>query len=415
MSNLSFPKSVQSGIPRLGGLKEGYLRHNFGEILYEVRRPIHLEDNTKYQLVTVKRSRGGICARAVKKGSEISVKSQFKLKENDFLISKRQIVHGACALVTKEYEGYIVSNEYSILKTKKIIDLRYLGYLSHTIYFQQTCFHSSIGVHVEKMIFKLKDWFKYEVDLPTIEEQQRIVAFLSSVDTKIEQLGKKKALLKQYKKGLMQKLFSQEISFKDEQGNEYPDWKECPLGNVGKTFNGLTGKTKENFGRGLPYIQYMQIFAHSKIEPKECGLVMVDDDEKQNIVKYGDAFFTTSSETPNEVGTASVLLEQVENTYLNSFCFGYRINQDYLLPEFARFAFREESFRRKVVRLAQGSTRYNMSKISLMKISVNLPLKNEQQKVANFLTAIDQKIELVASELELAKTFKKGLLQQMFI
>ena len=115
------------------------------------------------------------------------------------------------------------------------------------------------------------------------------------------------------------------------------------------------------------------------------------------------------------MGTASVLIDEVENTYLNSFCFGYRVNKEYLLPEFARFAFRANGFRKRVVRLAQGSTTYNLSKTSLMKIETNLPALQEQQKIANFLSAIDKKIELVAEQLEQARTFKKGLLQQMFI
>ena len=246
-------------------------------------------------------------------------------------------------------------------------------------------------------------------------EQQKIASFLSSVDTKIEQLSEKKALLEQYKKGMMQKLFNQEIRFKDERGKNYAEWEQSKLGNIGTTFNGLTGKNSTHFGKGKPYIQYLQVFENSRIDVDNFGFVEIGENESQNEVCSGDVFFTTSSETPNEVGTASVLIDEVENTYLNSFCFGYRVNKEYLLPEFARFAFRANGFRKRVVRLAQGSTRYNLSKTSLMKIETNLPRLQEQQKIANFLSAIDKKIELVAEQLEQARTFKKGLLQQMFI
>ena len=249
----------------------------------------------------------------------------------------------------------------------------------------------------------------------SLKEQQKIASFLSSVYTKIEQLGKKKALLEQYKKGIMKKLFSQEIRFKDGQGKDYPDWEQSKLGNLGTTFNGLTGKNSTHFGKGKPYIQYLQVFENSRIDVNKFGFVEVGEDESQNKVCSGDVFFTTSSETPNEVGTASVLIDEVEDTYLNSFCFGYRVNKEYLLPQFARFSFRANGFRKKVVRLAQGSTRYNLSKTSLMKIETNLPSLHEQQKIANFLSAIDKKIELIAAQLEQARTFKKGLLQKMFI
>ena len=136
----------------------------------------------------------------------------------------------------------------------------------------------------------------------------------------------------------------------------------------------MTGKNSTHFGKGKPYIQYLQVFQNSRIDVDGFGFVEIGENESQNKVCSGDVFFTTSSETPNEVGTASVLIDEVENTYLNSFCFGYRVNREYLLPEYARFAFRANGFRKRVVRLAQGSTRYNLSKSSLMKIETNLPL-----------------------------------------
>ena len=191
--------------------------------------------------------------------------------------------------------------------------------------------------------------------------------------------------------------------------------REKKLGSIGKTFNGLTGKNRGHFGNGKRYIQYLQVFESSKINIDNFGLVEIGENESQNTVRYGDVFFTTSSETPNEIGTTSVLIDEVEDTYLNSFCFGYRIDQKYLLPKFARFAFRENGFRKKVVPLAQGSTRYNLSKVSLMEVETKLPTKQEQQKIAAFLSAIDQKIELVSEQLKQAQIFKKGLLQQMFV
>ncbi|MBL1430659.1 MAG: restriction endonuclease subunit S [Robiginitomaculum sp.] len=253
------------------------------------------------------------------------------------------------------------------------------------------------------------------VHAPTLPEQQKIAAFLSSVDRKIEQLTCKKSLLEQYKKGMMQKLFSQQLRFKDSEGNDFPDWEEKRLGELGETFGGLTGKTKESFGVGEPYIQYMQIFSGSKIDITGCGFVEIENGEKQNRVQYGDVFFTTSSETPMEIGTASALLDNVEEMYLNSFCFGYRPDLNLANPNYLQFAFREPIFRKKIVRLAQGSTRFNMSKVALMKISVELPSLLEQKIIADFLSAIDQKIDLIATEFTHAKTFKKGLLQQMFI
>ncbi|STU68295.1 Type I restriction modification DNA specificity domain [Klebsiella pneumoniae] len=144
----------------------------------------------EYDLVTVKRSRGGVIRREHLKGKDISVKSQFYIKEGDFLISKRQIVHGACGLVPKELSGSIVSNEYCVLTGKSGFYLPYMEFLSESLYFQQTCFHSSIGVHIEKMIFKLDSWFKWPFNIPPLSEQKRIVKILSTWDKAISVDGK---------------------------------------------------------------------------------------------------------------------------------------------------------------------------------------------------------------------------------
>jgi type I restriction enzyme S subunit len=271
------------------------------------------------------------------------------------------------------------------------------------------------GARHDRLNITNETFYSLPIPLPNIEEQTKIATFLSAVDEKLNLLKEKKQALEDYKKGMMQKIFSQEIRFKDENGKDFADWEEKSLGEIGHTFNGLTGKTKENFGQGKPYIQYKQIFDNSKIDINKCELVEINKNENQNAVKYGDVFFTISSETPNEIGTASVLLEVVEEMYLNSFCFGYRVNsKDELTPEFSRYLFRNKLFRNEIVKLAQGSTRFNMSKVELMKLNISIPCKSEQTKIANFLSAIDKKIALVSEQIEASTEYKKGLLQQLF-
>ena len=254
------------------------------------------------------------------------------------------------------------------------------------------------------------------LNLPTPPEQTKIANFLSAVDKRIHLLQKKKAGLEQYKKGVMQQIFSQQLRFKDDNGSDFLDWEEKKLGDLGDTFNGLTGKTKVDFGEGKPYIQYMQIFSSSKIDTTNFGLVNIEEDENQNTAQYGDVFFTTSSETPNEIGTSSVLTEQVEEVYLNSFCFGYRpksLNE--LVPGFSQFFFRSEKVRKEIIKLAQGSTRFNMSKIELMKLKFDFPKKEEQVKIANFLLSLDKSIENLDNQIDGSVVFKQGLLQKMFV
>ena len=207
-------------------------------------------------------------------------------------------------------------------------------------------------------------------------------------------------------------MFSREIRFQ-EFNNE---WKLLSLGDIGETFNGLSGKTKDNFGTGKPYIQYKQIFDSSKVQIKNCGFVEISENENQNSVLYGDVFFTISSETPKEIGMSSVLLEEVGEMYLNSFCFGYRPSSSQILnPIFSSYLFRSFSFRREIIKLAQGSTRYNMSKSELMKLTILLPSLEEQKTISQFLSSIDIKIEIEKNILNKFHIQKQFLLQNLFI
>ena len=251
---------------------------------------------------------------------------------------------------------------------------------------------------------------------PYLQEQEKIASFFTVIDQKLNLLKEKKEKLELYKKGVMQQIFSQKLRFKDEKGKEFPEWEEKRLGSIGTTISGLSGKAGDDFGEGEFYIQYKQIFDDSKIDISRFGRVKISKNEKQTKVKYGDVLFTTSSETPNEIGTSSVLLDHVENLYLNSFCFGFRPNSLIeTLPNYLRFLFRSNHFRIDLMKLAQGSTRFNMSKTEFLKLTTKLPSSAEQQKIADFLSALDTKINLVSIQIEKTELWKKGLLQQMFV
>lgn len=204
----SFPPSVQAGIPKLPPTPKGWRKVALGAHLHEVNRPVSLVPDTEYTLVTVRRSRGGVDKRSVLLGSEIKTPTQFFVAAGDFLISKRQIVHGACGIVPAELDGAVVSNEYAVLGGDGEIDPRFLRYLSETTYFQQTCFHSSIGVHVEKMLFRTEQWLKRPFNIPPLDEQRRIVEILDTAKQQMALAEQQLALLKAEKCALMQQLLT---------------------------------------------------------------------------------------------------------------------------------------------------------------------------------------------------------------
>ena len=192
------------------------------------------------------------------------------------------------------------------------------------------------------------------------------------------------------------------------------EWERFTLGSIGETFNGLTGKSAVDFGSGSPYITYKSIFDCSKVDVSKVEYVRITETERakytQNEVEYGDIFFTTSSETPEEVGMASVLLTPISDCYLNSFCFGYRLfDKQTCLPDFFRFYFRSRNIRRKIAILAQGSTRFNISKNEVMKMSIFLPLQNEQRKISKLLTLVEERIETQRRIIEKYESLIKGI------
>lgn len=193
-------------------------------------------------------------------------------------------------------------------------------------------------------------------------------------------------------------------------------WQLYALGSIGQTVNGLSGKSAEDFGEGSPFITYKQIFDSSAVSLEKCGRVNIADDERQNVIAYRDILITGSSETPNEVGFSSVVLEKpAEKTYLNSFCFAFRPNQTPLsVPRFSQFLFHSPWYRAEVTNLAQGSTRFNISKLRFLKLELPIPSVEEQQKISDFFTSLDELIAAEVKKLDALTSHRKALVQQLF-
>ncbi|WP_406732160.1 restriction endonuclease subunit S [Vibrio scophthalmi] len=169
---------------------------------------LDMQDDDTYELITVKRGFGGVVSRGLFKGKDVLVKNQFTIHENEFVISKRQIVHGACGLVPASLEGAIVSNEYNVFRPEeKLLDIDYFNLLASTPLMRKAFFINSDGVHIEKLLFKTQSWLKTKVQLPCLEEQQKITQFLQVINQKIDAVAKQLEQTKQFKKGLLQQMF----------------------------------------------------------------------------------------------------------------------------------------------------------------------------------------------------------------
>ena len=253
------------------------------------------------------------------------------------------------------------------------------------------------------------------ISRPKISEQYHIGSYFQNLDKLITLQQQKHDKLVTLKKAMLDKMFPTEgadvpeIRFMGFTG----DWDEEKLGDIGYTYTGLTGKTKADFGHGNgKYITYMNVFSNPVADNDITEAIEVDNN--QNKVQFGDVFFTTSSETPEEVGMSSVWLKNCHNTYLNSFCFGYRPNIKVDNYYFA-YLLRSTVIRKRIIFLAQGISRYNISKNKVMEISVPLPNLEEQKQIGSYFQNLDKLISLHQQEIQKLKNIKKACLEKMFV
>ena len=189
-------------------------------------------------------------------------------------------------------------------------------------------------------------------------------------------------------------------------------WEQRKLGDVGETYTGLSGKTKADFGHGQArFVTYMNVFSNPISNPEMTEPIEID--PKQNEVEVGDVFFTTSSETPEEVGMSSVLLEKRGKIYLNSFCFGFRPTEK-IDSYYLAYMLRSESAREKIILLAQGISRYNISKNKVMEIAVSLPSLDEQKLIGQYFRQLDNLITLHQRKCALLFSSFQALISMMF-
>lgn len=253
-----------------------------------------------------------------------------------------------------------------------------------------------------------------EVLAPEIQEQIKIGDFLCGIDTLITLHQRKYDKLIQFKAAMLKKMFPQngankpEIRFKG-----FTDaWEQRELGDMGRTYTGLSGKTKDDFGHGQArFVTYMNVFSNPICNSEMTEPIEID--SKQNEVEIGDVFFTTSSETPEEVGMSSVLLKKQGKTYLNSFCFGFRPSEK-IDSYYLAYMLRSEAIRAKIILLAQGISRYNISKNKVMEIAVSLPSLDEQAQIGQYFTHLDRLITLHQRKCDKYKSIKSGLLKKLF-
>jgi len=238
----------------------------------------------------------------------------------------------------------------------------------------------------------------YKVKYPSKPEQQKIAAFLTAVDNKIEQLSKKQELLGEYKKGLMQQIFSQAIRFKADDGSDFPDWEEKKLGDVSDCLDNrrqpLNGAERNQMKGDIPYYGANGIVDYVNDYIFDEELVLLAED--------GGNF--------NDFSSKPIAQKISGKAWVNNHAHILKA-KNIIATDFLFYSLVHKDIRRYIV----GGSRAKLNKSDLLSIKTILPPLEEQTKIANFLSSIDTKIEQVGKQLDESKQFKKALLQQMFV
>lgn len=250
-----------------------------------------------------------------------------------------------------------------------------------------------------------------KIPLPGTLEQERIAAAMTDVDaliTGLEQLIAKKRDIQQ---AAMQQLLTGQRRLPGFSG----EWARSTMRSLGFIYGGLAGKSKIDFESGqYPYIPFMNVMKGPTIDCNWFELVSIQHGENQNRAQKGDLFFNGSSETPEEVGLCSVLLADVPDLYLNSFCFGFRPHVSAKLNGlFMAYWFRSREGRNVMSGLAQGATRYNIAKSAFLELDVPQPELAEQTAIATVLSDMDIELAALEARRDKARQLKQGMMQEL--
>jgi len=245
----------------------------------------------------------------------------------------------------------------------------------------------------------------------SLHEQKSIAETLTDTDALIESLDQLLAKKRYLKQGAMQQLLTGKKRLPGFSG----EWETKRFGALGSTYGGMSGKTKNDFGHGnARYITFMNIMTNVVIDCGMFELVDVKPTETQNRATLGDLFFNGSSETPEEVGMCAVLMQEVCDVYLNSFCFGFRFCDGAAVDGlYLAYYFRSNQGRQLLKSLAQGATRYNLSKTSFINVSFPLPSMPEQTAIASVLSDMDAELAALEEKITKVRYIKQGMMQEL--
>lgn len=321
------------------------------------------------------------------------------LEKGDILISITAEL-GKLGWIPEGLGTAYINQHTALVRMKNTLDSKFVAYALSTEKYNNKL--NSLNDSGAKAGLNLGTIRSFELTIPSKPEQTQIASFLSVVDEKISQLTQKLELLSQYKQGMMQKLFSQQIRFRADDGSEFGEWEEKELKDIAE-INPKSKKLPESFIYiDLESVEKGQLLLQKNIELQDAP------SRAQRLLAKGDVLFQMVRPYQQNNYYFNLSGEYVAST-------GYAQIRTKLDSKFIYYALHEKTFLDEVMNRCTGTSYPAINSSDLSSIEILIPCLEEQTKIANFLSSIDQKIEVVAQQIEQAKQWKKGLLQQMFI
>ena len=368
-----------------------------------IERPLTLEDQETYQLVTVRRSFGGVDSRGHYKGRDVLVKTYFEVKEGDFLISKRQIAHGACGIVPKSLDCAVVSNEYNVFVPKTETNIDLFNMMMQLPHYKRLFYLMSDGVHIEKLLFKTKDWMKRVIAMPPLPEQQKIAEILTIQDKLIELQARKIEQLQALKKACLQRMFPKKGCDRPEiRFPEFTDaWEQRELGNITSSYSGGTptaGKS-EYYDGDIPFIRSGEINEEkTELFLSESGY----NNSSAAMVEKGDILYALYGATSGEVSISKL------KGAINQAILAIKPNEGYD-SEFLMQWLRNQ--KGNIISTYLQGGQGNLSGTIVKSLKVDITSYAEQQQIGSYFRNFDHLITLHQRKLDEEKQKKKALMQ----
>tara|TARA_Y100000296_G_C5179598_1_gene262665 strand:+ start:11159 stop:12388 length:1230 start_codon:yes stop_codon:yes gene_type:complete len=408
--------TVESKVPeiRFREFSRDWKDKEIGSILAETKRPVVLLDNELYQLVTVKRRNEGVVPRAVLKGKDILVKNYYGIRAGDYLISKRQVVHGANGIVPESLDSAVVSNEYLVVSDNKEITAKFWTVISKRPEIHKLFFISSYGVDIEKLVFDVTDWKNRAITIPDVTEQSAITDYFQQLENLINQHQQKHDKLSNIKNAMLEKMFPKqgetvpEIRFRGFSGK----WVKVQFKSIAGVRRGLTYKPDDIADNGIIVLRSSNINV-DRFELREDDVQVNKNAVNINCVKNGDILITSANGSSNLVGKHVVVCDLTVDAVHG----GFMLLAETDVPHFLNASMNTywyDRFRSMNISGGNGAIG-NIKGSALEEEYLYIPKKEEQIAIGNYFQKLDALINQHQQQISKLNNIKQACLRKMFV